>query len=209
VQLNPRSAHAEYEYGVTLSQLGRDAEAAPHLRRAAELEPGHAPALAVLAEIELRAGRAAAACAMINASIAADPFEPRAYGTRALARLRLAQAREAYADAEVAQRLVSSLWPVALRVRIDHAASNVNGARAGARALAARYLVGTVEYAVEDAVALAATFAEMGMTKDAMGALGRARPVGQRLAAALRDSAFDSVRKDSAFAALERTARGK
>ena len=208
VEFDPRSAEAEFEYGVTLTQLGRDTEAAPHLRKAIALEPGHAPSLATLAQLELRAGRAAPACALINASIAADPFEARAYGTRALARLRLAQAREAYADAEVAGRLVGSVWPVALRVRIDHAASNVNSARAGVRALAARYLAGSAEYTVEDATALAAAFADMGRPRDVMGALGRARPVGQRLAAALRDSAFDIVRRDSAFVALERAARG-
>jgi tetratricopeptide (TPR) repeat protein len=85
VASDSRSADAVHQYASTLLQLGRLNEARTRLRRALDLDRGHPASLALLAELERRAEHPELTCAFANAAVAADPFDPRVYGTRALA----------------------------------------------------------------------------------------------------------------------------
>ena len=197
--LAPRDAEAAHELGVTLMQLGDDARAAVELARALALEPERAATLAALAEIELRAGRWNQSCAYSNASIAANSFQPRVYALRARARLRMGEARDAYADAEMSSRLSNEPWTEALRVQVEMGAGNVEMARSLGKALAQKFLAAGKTLSVRDATTLGLAFMSVGDTRHALDALTRARPVGRSLYTALRDTAFDRLRGDSVF----------
>ncbi len=205
IRLDPRSADAEDEYARTLLVLGRSAEAAAHLRRALALDPGRASTMITLATISVEQGNAALACALTNAAIGADPFNPRGYTTRATARLRLAQTREAFSDAETAIVLMDSPFTRAIRLLVEVSASNLDLARGMGRDYASRYLSRAGTLRVDDALGLAKAFVALGSTRDAMGALSRARPIGRELATGLADPAFQPLRRDPGFVALLRS----
>ncbi len=202
VGLDPRSADAVHQYAVTLLQLGRITEARTRLRRALDLDRSHAASLALLAEVERRANRPQFACAFANAAIAADPFDSRVYGTRALARLELAQAREAYADAETAMRLTDGAWAEGIRLMVEVAGANTSLAQSLGRQYAQLFIVSRSALAVEDALSLARAFAALGFDKEAEGALLKARPLGQVLRLGLSERAFAHLRGRPAFDSL-------
>lgn len=200
--LAPRDADAVHELGITYHMLGNDARAFGELRRALLLEPERPATLAALAELELRAGRHVEACAMSNAAIAANSFDAAPYAVRALARLQLGQARDAFADAETAARLSTEVWTDALRLFVNVRAGDVEKARALGNTLARRYLSGAGGLGVADARMLAIAYLEMGDRRRALDALERAHPRGRELATALGDRAFDPIRQDVRFRAL-------
>ncbi len=205
IALDARSADAAYQYAVTLFQSGRSNESRLRLRRALDLDASHPQALALLAEVELRSGRPQLTCAFANAAIAADPFDPRTYGTRALARLRLAQAREAYADAETAMGLTDGAWAEGIRLMVEVAGDNTSLAQSLGRQYAQTFVASRPVLAVDDALSLARAFAALGFDREAEGALLKARPAGQVLRVGLSDTAFNRLRGRPAFAALLRS----
>jgi tetratricopeptide (TPR) repeat protein/TolB-like protein len=202
VQLEPRSAEAAHEFGVTLAILGNWSEASAQFRRALVLDPGRPTTLVALASIEQRNGRSGLVCGLTNASIAADPFNPMAYGLRAIARLQLAQAREAYSDAETAARLVDSPYTRSIRLRVEVGSTNVDYAPDLARELVRRYLVGPGTLRVFDALELAGALVETGFEREAIGILNRARPVGRELRTGLTNKVFDPLRSEADFVRL-------
>ena len=204
----PGSPDAVHQRGETWLLMGEPARAESDFRRALTLERGRAQSLTALAVLESRQGHAAAVCALTNAAIGADPFEPDSYALRALARLQLTQTRDAYADAEVAGRLAAEPWTSALRVMIDEAASNVDEAQIRGRELVRRYLAPKATHSVRDASWIAMALAEVGNLPYAMEALTRARPVGRALLTAMADRRLDSIRKDASFVRLSAEARG-
>jgi Tfp pilus assembly protein PilF len=205
IALDARSADAAHEYAVTLTHSGRLNEARLRLRRALDLDPSHPQALALLAEVELRSGRPQLTCAFANAAIAADPFDPRTYGTRALARLRLAQAREAYADAETAMGLTDGAWAEGIRLMVEVAGDNTSLAQSLGRQYAQTFVASRPVLAVVDALSLARAFAALGFDREAEGALLKARPAGQVLRVGLSDTAFNRLRARPALAELFRS----
>ncbi len=202
VALDPRSADASHQYAVTLLQLGRLNEARARLRRALDLDHGHAAALGLLAELERRAERPQLACGFANASIAADPFDPHVYGTRALARLQLAQAREAYADAETAMRLTDDAWAEGIRLMVEVAGANTSLAQSLGRQYAQQFVASRAMLTVEDALSLARAFAALGFYREAEGALLKARPAGVVLRHGLSEKVFSPMRGRPAFDSL-------
>lgn len=205
--LDPKDAAAIHESALTYIAVGDDARAATELRRALQVEPEQAASLSALAGIELRQGRFNQACAYSNAAIAAWMFDPEAYSVRAQARVRLGQARDAYADAETARRLSAEPWTQGLRLLIQMGAGNREGAQALSRTLVQRYLAPGVLLPANDASFLAKGFLSVGDERSAREALARATPRGRELATALRDSAFNSLRSDSLFRELTKLPR--
>ena len=204
VTLAPTDAAAHHEYGVTLLRLGDDRAAELHFRRALDLEPNRAATLAALAEVALRGQRWGDVCAYANASIGAWAYDPRPYASRARARLRLAQARDAYADAETAARLATGAWIQALRVIVERGAANDEVARRQARQLAEMWLRPDYQLAVRDATHLAMAFMAVDDRRRAIESIRRARPLGADLITAVRDPAFNAIRSDTAVVRILR-----
>jgi hypothetical protein len=140
------------------------------------LEPGRSTTFAALAGMDLQASRWASACVLSNASIAAWPYDPVPYAIRAEARLRLADGRDAYSDAELVRRLATGAWPEALRVLISNGASNVDEARSQIHSLTAAWLGPGTQFTVRDAEYLAMAYLAMGDERRAIESLRRARP---------------------------------
>jgi tetratricopeptide (TPR) repeat protein len=198
VSADPRDADAEHEYGMTLLRLGDARGAEAHFRRALTLAPGRSTTFAALAWMELQASRFESACVLSNASIAAWPYDPLPYAVRAESRLRLADARDAYSDAELVRRLATGAWPEALRVLISNGASNVDEARQQIMALTAAWLAPGTQFSVRDAEYLALAYLAMGDQRRAIESLRRARPMGADLRVALRSPRLAAIRTDTA-----------
>ena len=209
VSVDPRNADAEHEYGVTLMRLGDLRGAENRFRRALALEPSRAPTLAALAWIELQGSRWAAACGLSNASIAAWPYDPVPYAVRAEARLRLADARDAYSDAELVRRLASGAWPEALRLLVTSGASNVDEARRQIMGLTASWLGPGTQFNVRDAEYLAVAYLTMGDQRRAIESLRRARPMGADLRATLRSPRLAAIRTDTAVVRMLLESEGR
>jgi tetratricopeptide (TPR) repeat protein len=208
VATNPRDAAAEHEYGITLLRLGDLRGAETHFRRALSLEPGRASTLSLLAEMELRNDRFDSACVLSNASIAAWPYDPQPYATRALARLRLADARDAYSDAELVGRLTTGAWADALRVLVRLVAGDVDGARQQTQSLTAKWLAPGSLLNVRDAEYLAMVYLAVRDELRAIESLRRARPIGADLNAVLRSDRLSVLRSDTTVVRLLRESSG-
>ncbi|HEX9564360.1 MAG TPA: hypothetical protein VF981_10335, partial [Gemmatimonadaceae bacterium] len=202
VTLAPADADAEHEYGVTLMRLGDTRGARQHFHRALDLEPSRSATIAALAEMERRAEGWAAACVLTNASIIAWPFDPLAYAVRAQARMRLADARDAYSDAEMVQRLTAGAWPDALRVVISSGAGNVDAARRLALEMTAAWLAPSPPLTVRDAEYMALAYLSTGDARRAVESLRRAQPVGTDLGVVLRAPGLEAIRSDTAIVRL-------
>jgi tetratricopeptide (TPR) repeat protein/TolB-like protein len=209
VRANSTDADAEHEYGVSLLRLGDARGAENHFRRALVLSPGRASTLAALAEMELQSSRWDQACSLSNASIAAWPYDAAPYATRAEARLRLSDARNAFSDAELVGRLATGAWPEALRLLVTLGASDIDVARRQIMTLTARWLAPGTQLGVQDAEFLARAYLAMGDERRAIESLRRARPVGTDLRVALRSSRLSAIRSDTAVARMLLEAEGR
>lgn len=204
VRVAPRSADARHEYAVTLLRLGRDEAATAQLRQVLAIEGDRASTLRLLAELEYLDRRYANACALVNASIGADPYDPLAYALRARVRIRMDEFRDAFSDAETARRLSGAAWGETLEFYVTAFAREMDAAKADARRLAAGKLRSGVTLDVRDAAYLAMGLSALGSGDKAFDALGRARPRGAELRSALRDPGFDGIRRDPRFSRLRR-----
>lgn len=209
IRRQPSDSDAEHEYGVTLMRLGDVRAAETHFRRALSLSPGRANTLAALASLELQARRWDAACALSNASIAAWPYDPLPYATRAEARLHISDARDAFSDAELVRRLAGGAWPEALRILIVNGTDNVDDARSQIVSLTAAWLSPGRDLSVKDAEFMARAYLAMGDHRRAVESLRRARPVGTDLRVALRGPMLSPLRGDTAIARLIIEAEGR
>ena len=206
VKAEPRNADAHHEYAITLLQLGRDGAAEAHVRQALALERNRPASLRLLAELEYLGRRYANACALVNASIAADSYDPLAYALRARVRVRLDEFRDAFSDAETARRLSGAGWGETLEFFVTAFAREVDAARADSRRLAKTKLKAGATLEVRDAVYLAMGLTAVGNRDKAFDALSRARPRGAELRSALRDPGFDPLRSDPRFGRIGREA---
>jgi tetratricopeptide (TPR) repeat protein len=209
VSVDRGDADAEHEYGITLMRLGDLRGADARFRRALQLSPGRASTLAALASMELQASRWDAACALSNASIAAWPYDPVPYAVRAEARLRLADARDAFSDAELVRRLSAGAWTEALRVIVTNGAGNVDEARRQIIGLTAVFLAPGGQFSVRDAEYVAQAYLTMGDERRAIEALRRARPMGADLRAALRSPRMAPIRRDTAVVRMLAESEGR
>ena len=213
VRLAPNSAEAHDAFGVTLARLGRDAAAEQHLRRALALEPNRATALRALAELEYLRRRFGSSCALANASIGADSYDPLAYAVRARVRMQLSEFRDAFSDAETAHRLSAAAWGGALQLLVTANASTVDDARLEARRVAAERLRPGVKMSVAEGTYTSLALETLGDRDRAFEALRRIEPTGAEFISALRDKGFDEMRRDARFRRLTsggtRTERGE
>lgn len=209
VSSNPNDADAEHEFGATLLRLGDSRGADAHFRRALAISPGRATTLAALATMELERSRWGMTCILSNASIDAWPYDPAPYASRAEARLRLSDARDAFSDAELVSRLASGAWPQALRLLVQHGSSNVDAARVQITALTATWLAPGVQLTVKEAEYLAMAYLAMGDQRRAIESLRRARPVGTDLRVVLRKPRLSAIRGDTAVARMLIEAEGR
>jgi TolB-like protein len=209
IATNPDDADAEHEFGMTLSRLGDTRGAETHFRRALAVSPGRPTTLAALASIEAAHSRWGIACLLSNASIAAWPYDPAPYAVRAEARLHLSDARDAFSDSELVSRLATGAWPEALRLLVQHGASNIDDARGQIFGLTAKWLAPGMTLGVKDAEYLAFAYLAMDDRRRAIEALKRARPVGTDLRVALRGPRLAQIRADTAIARLLIEAEGR
>jgi tetratricopeptide (TPR) repeat protein len=204
VRLAPASADAHHEFAITLLRLGRDPAAESHLRKALDVERDRAASLRVLAELEYMARRYPNACALVNASIGADSYDPLAYSLRARVRMRLDEFRDAFSDAETAQRLSREPWGETLEFYVTAFAREYDAARAESRRLTKSKLRAGNTLGVREAAYLGMGLTAVGNRNAAFDALSRARPRGAELRTALRDPGFDAIRSDPRFARIGR-----
>jgi tetratricopeptide (TPR) repeat protein len=195
----PNSADAHYQYGLTLMRLGRDAAAEQQFRRALALEPNQSAALRALGELEYLRRRYGASCALANASIGADSYDPLSYALRARVRVQQGEFRDAFSDAETAFRISGAPWGDALQALVSANAATVDDARLQARRVASERLRPGVTMSVAEGVYTSLTFEALGDRERAFEALRRIDPAGVQLGMALRDPGFDQMRKDARF----------
>jgi tetratricopeptide (TPR) repeat protein len=148
----------------------------------------------LLAEHEYVSRRYANACALVNASIGADSYDPLAYALRARVRLRLDEFRDAFSDAETARRLSGAAWGETLEFYITAFAREIDAARAESRRLSNAKLKQGATLSVRDAVYLGMGLTAVGNRDKAFDALSRARPRGAEVRSALRDPGFVLMR---------------
>jgi tetratricopeptide (TPR) repeat protein len=180
-------------------RLGKDAAAEQHLRRALALEPNRASALLALGELEFVRRRFAPSCALTNASIGADSYNPLAYALRARVRMRLGEFRDAFSDAETAKRLNDSPWGDALQLLVTANATTVDDARRDAKRVAASKLRPGLTMSVAEGTYVSLALEALGDRDNAFEALRRVAPRGVELTNALRDVGFDGMRTDGRF----------
>lgn len=207
--VEPQDADAAHDLAVVLALGGETERAAAQYRRALALEPDRANSLAALGAQLLESGAYREACAYLNASIGADPYEAIPYGDRARVRMQLAQARDAYADAETAARLTPDAWTQSLALLIMASAGDLDGARPRGREMVRRYLQPGGTLSVRDAEYLAMGLLAVGDTRYAMEAMRRARPLGPPLSAALRRNGLRPLRGTAAYDSLLAMAAGR
>ena len=204
VKAAPRSADVHQEYAITLLRLGRDAAAETQVRQALALERDRAVSLRVLAEVEYLARRYNNACALVNASIGADSYDPLAYALRARVRTHMDEFRDAFSDAETARRLSGAAWAETLEFYLTAIARDIDAARAESRRLSSAKLKGGTTLGVREAVYLGMGLSAVGTRDKAFDALSRARPRGVELRSALRDPGLDRLRSDPRFSRVGR-----
>jgi len=199
VRLAPRNADAHHEYAVTLMQLGRDDAARSHVRSALLAEQDHASSLRLLAELEYLARRYGPSCALVNASIGADSYDPLAYALRARVRARLGEFRDAFSDAETATRLGASHWGEALEFYVTAVGQDPDAVKTEGRRIALDRLRKGTTLGVREAAFLGMAYATAGDSNRAFDALSRSGSKTAEMRTALRDPGFDRVRSDPRF----------
>ena len=172
------------------------------LRRSLALEANRASALRALAEFEYFHRRYGPSCALVNASIAADSYDPMAYALRARVRMQLNEFRDGLSDAETALRLTASPWSGALQLFVTASGTNVDDVRLEARRVAAAKLQPGRRMTVAEGAYTSLAFEALGDRTRAFEALRRIEPTGVDMAMALRDPRFDQMRLDARFRRL-------
>ncbi|MBL0940723.1 MAG: hypothetical protein IBJ03_17655 [Gemmatimonadaceae bacterium] len=102
-----------------LQSIGRDNDALQRLRAATAHDVRDVGLLMTYADLERRVGDSKSACRALNRVVTIDPGYAPAYVWRAVVRSTLGERREAWADAEVAERLGRADWGSITAALID------------------------------------------------------------------------------------------
>jgi hypothetical protein len=155
-------------------------------------------ALAALATSEHRDG---SACTLLNQAIIGDVLFAPAWAQRAVLRARYDDLRFAWADAETATQLGAGHLGESAGAIVDLLARDTSRARDRLYSewsqVKAAGAVGVL-----DGTAIARAMIAAGQSTRALDVLELARPRGPWFDAALRDPAFDTIRRDQRFLAL-------
>jgi TolB-like protein len=188
-------------YGVALLQDNNRARARGILERATKLDPSRADLWTSLAEIAVAERRDPDACSLLNRAILEDPLYPPAWAVRALVRGRHDDLRFAWADAETAERLGSTLLGESAGALIDLTARDTVRARERLMILW-QDVRDRKSVSAHEGRAVAVALLAAGDKSRALDVLESVRPLGPRYAASLKDSSFDRLRNEPRFRAL-------
>jgi serine/threonine-protein kinase len=108
ITLDPYNVEAFYQYGQSLTVLGRYSEALAAYHRALDIEPDRAMVYVAMAAIYKRQGRLQEAHRVLDSALAVSPRVPYAVAARSLVRVASGDAAGALKDAEFALTLDSS-----------------------------------------------------------------------------------------------------
>jgi len=188
-------------YGRALEQTDDRPRARTVLERAARLDPSNAELWTGLAELASAEGRDADACALLNKAILEDALYAPAWALRALVRGRHDDLRFAWADAETAARLGSTLLGESAAALIDLAARDTVRAQERLTILW-EDVRDRKSVSAHEGRAVAVALLAAGQKSRALDVLESVRPLGPRYAASLRDPSFDRLRNEPRFRAL-------
>jgi tetratricopeptide (TPR) repeat protein len=198
VAADPNDADAHEQYGISLMQLGRDADAEQQFKRALALDANRSTTLRSLGELEYMRRQYGPACALANASIGADSYDPLAYALRARVRMQQSEFRDALSDAETAGRLTPKRWTRALQTLATASGATVDDARLESKRIVAALRPG-VKMTVAEGLYTSLALDALGDRDHALDALRRVEPTGVEFAIALHDPRFDPMRSDVRF----------
>lgn len=188
-------------YGRALLQSGERVRSRRLLERAASLDPARGDLWTSLAELAAAERRDADACVLLNRAILEDALYAPAWALRALVRGRHDDLRYAWADAETAERLGSTLLGESAAAIIDLTARDTVRARERL-AILWQDVRDRKSVSSHEGRAVAVALLAAGENSRALDVLESVRPLGPRYAASLRDPSFDRVRNEPRFRAL-------
>ena len=188
-------------YGLALAQSNERTRARPALERATTLDPSRADVWTTLAEIAAAERRDGDACSLLNRAILEDALYGPAWAARALLRGRHDDLRFAWADAETADRLGSTLLGQSAAAQIDLTARDTVRARERL-AILWQDVRDRKSVSAHEGRAVAVALMAAGENSRALDVLEAVRPLGPRYTASLRDSSFDRLRNEPRFRAL-------
>jgi TolB-like protein/Tfp pilus assembly protein PilF len=188
-------------YGTALMQANERARARGLLERATALDPGRGELWTSLAELAATEKRDVDACVLLNRAIHEDALYAPAWALRALLRGRHDDLRFAWADAETAERLGSTLLGESAAAVIDLTARDTVRARERL-AILWQDVRDRKSVSAYEGRAVAVALLAAGDNSRALDVLESVRPLGPRYAASLLDSSFDRLRNEPRFRAL-------
>jgi len=209
IALEPRNAEVRHQHASILMTMGRDSLAVEEFQRAIALDPGRGISFDNLATLLYMERRTDEALRLADSGIAANPDAYYLYVDRANFKLTKGDVAGARPDVEAALRtrppdyLVSS---EALAATLDAYAGDTAGGRARLeRVIAQLSDPAHPDYTPAQWIALA--WLRIGDRERALSALESARPRGVNLWFIMRDPAFDPIRQDPRFRALDEETR--
>jgi len=188
-------------FGNALAQTNERARAHALLERASALDPGKAELWTSLAELAVAEKRDVDACGLLNRAILEDALYAPAWALRAIVRGRHDDLRFAWADAETAERLGSTLLGESAAALIDLTARDTVRARERLTILW-QDVRDRKSVSAHEGRAVAVALLAAGDNSRALDVLESVRPLGPRYAASLLDSNFDRLRNEPRFRAL-------
>ena len=205
IALDPRNAEVRHQHASVLMCMGQDSLSAEEFQRAIALDPGRGISLDNLAQLRNFQHRPDEALRIAESGIAANPDAYYLYVDRADIELTQGDVAGARSDVEAAIRT----RPPDYRLSSETFAATLQayaGDTAGARARLERAVAEVPDPAHPDYTSaqwIALAWLRMGERGRALGVLESAQPRGLNLWYVMRDPAFDPLRQDPRFRALE------
>ena len=209
IQLDRGNAEAHHQYGSILMCMGRDSLSAAEFQRAIALDPGRGISLDNLAQLRSFQHRPEEALRIADSGIAANPDAYYLYVDRADFKLAQGDVAGARPDVEAALRTRPSDYLLSSEA-LAATLQAFDGDTAGGRARVERVVAQLPDPAHPDYTSaqwIALAWLRMGDRGRALTALESARPRGLNLWYIMRDPAFDPIRQDPRFRALDEEIR--
>jgi len=206
LRIDSMNAEAQYQYGQTLMQLGRDADAIAAYQRTLALEPQRPMTLVSLGATQSIAGDAVAGRRSMDSALAVAGTVPVPYALTAWAHSALASGGAGSAAAADAARRALAMddsYPApALSALVMAQAADGDTATAAATARTLLASFDTTAPTPTDARFVSPALAALGRTDAALSLLERARPAGAQLWFYMRSREFSTLRDHPRFRAL-------